>query len=311
MTTLLLSHPDCLQHVTPYGHPEQVARLQRVLKALETSEFNALTRENAPMGEAAHVLLAHPLAHLKHLQDVAPTQGQISLDADTHMSAGSLTAALRAVGANTRAVDQVMGGNVQNAFCATRPPGHHAEREKPMGFCLFGNVAIAAKHALENHGAERVAIVDFDVHHGNGTQDLLWDDSRTLFCSSHQMPLYPGSGAATETGAHGNVLNYPLSEGGSTNTMQAAYEGEILPAIEAFNPDLILISAGFDAHRADPLAGLMWEVDDFRWLTHRICDVADKVCGGRIVSTLEGGYDLDALAACVAVHVEVLMERGA
>lgn len=310
MTTLFLSHPDCLKHVTPSGHPEQVARLEHVLKALDAPNFNGLRREEAPMGEAAHVLLAHPLAHLEHLQDVAPTKGEISLDADTHMSTGSLTAALRAVGANVRAVDQVMGGKVQNAFCGLRPPGHHAEREKPMGFCLFGNVSIAAKHALENHGAERVAIVDFDVHHGNGTQDLLWNEPRTLFCSSHQMPLYPGSGAATETGAYHNVLNYPLNEGCSTNTMRAAYDGEILPAVEAFNPDLILISAGFDAHRADPLASLMWEVDDFRWLTMRICDVADKVCDGRIVSTLEGGYDLDALAASVAAHVEVLMERG-
>ena len=310
MTTLFLSHPDCLQHLTPSGHPEQVARLERVLEAMKAPQFNDLQREDAPMGEAAHVLLAHPPAHLDRIKDNAPSAGSVSLDADTHMSAGTLTAAMRAVGANIRAVDQVMAGKVANTFCATRPPGHHAEREKPMGFCLFGNVSIAAKHALENCGAERVAIVDFDVHHGNGTQNLLWDEARILFCSSHQMPLYPGSGSATETGAHGNVLNYPLAEGCSTNTMRAAYDGEILPAIEAFNPDLILISAGFDAHRADPLASLMWEVDDFRWLTHRICDVADNVCDGRIVSTLEGGYDLDALAACVAAHVEVLMERG-
>lgn len=311
MTTLVLSHPDCLKHITPADHPEQVARLQRVLSALDAPMFNDLRREEAPIGDEAHVLLAHPHAHIERLRNAVPTDGTVSLDADTHMSAGSLTAAMRGVGANIRAVDQVMTGEVSNAFCATRPPGHHAERETPMGFCLFGNVAIAAKHALENCGAKRVAIVDFDVHHGNGTQDLLWDEPRTLFCSSHQMPLYPGSGAATQTGAHGNVLNCPLSEGCSTNTMRAAYDGEILPAIEAFNPDLILISAGFDAHRDDPLASLMWDVDDFRWLTHRICDLADMVCGGRIVSTLEGGYDLDALAASVAVHVEVLMERGA
>ncbi len=311
MTTLFLSHPDCLQHITPPGHPEQVARLEYILRAMDADHFNDLSREEAPMGDEAHILLAHPIAHIKRLRDVAPTDGWMSLDADTHMSVGSLNAAMRAVGANIRAVDAVMGGKVKNAFAAMRPPGHHAEREKPMGFCLFGNVAIAAKHALENCGAMRVAIVDFDVHHGNGTQDLLWDEARALFCSSHQMPLYPGSGAATETGAHGNILNYPLSEGCSTSALQAAYDGTIFPAIEAFNPDLILVSAGFDAHRADPLAGLMWEVEDFRWLTHRICDVADKVCGGRIVSTLEGGYDLDALAASVAAHVEVLMERGA
>ena len=310
MTTLFLSHPDCLQHVTPPGHPEQVARLEHILDALSMPAFDALRREDAPLGKEAHILLAHPLEHIERLRDAAPTDGWVSLDADTHMSAGTMTAALRAVGANIRAVDQVMSGAISNAFCATRPPGHHAEREKPMGFCLFGNVSIAAKYALEHCGAERVAIVDFDVHHGNGTQDLLWNEERTLFCSSHQMPLYPGSGAATETGAHSNVLNYPLPEGCSTSTLQAAYDGEIFPTIEAFNPDLILVSAGFDAHRADPLAGLMWETDDFRWLTRRICDVADKVCDGRIVSTLEGGYDLDALAASVAVHVEILMERG-
>lgn len=310
MTTLFLSHPDCLQHVTPSGHPEQVARLEHVLRALDADQFKDLNREQAPLAKEAHLLLAHPIAHIKRIRDAAPADGWVSLDADTHMSAGSLNAAMRAVGANIRAVDAVMGGEAANAFAAMRPPGHHAERERPMGFCLFGNVAIGAKHALENCGAARVAIVDFDVHHGNGTQDLLWDEERTLFCSSHQMPLYPGSGAATETGAHGNILNYPLPEGCSTNTLQAAYDGTIFPAIEAFNPDLILVSAGFDAHRADPLAGLMWEVADFRWLTNRICDVADKVCGGRIVSTLEGGYDLDALAASVAAHVEVLMERG-
>lgn len=311
MTTLFLSHSDCLQHVNPTGHPEQVARLEHVLKALEASQFQNLRREDAPMGDDADILLAHPATHIERLRDGAPSDGIVRLDADTHMSAGTMTAAMRAVGANIRAVNQVMSGDVSNAFCATRPPGHHAEREKPMGFCMFGNVAIAAKHALENCGAERVAIVDFDVHHGNGTQDLLWNEPRTLFCSSHQMPLYPGSGAATETGAHHNVFNYPLSEGCSTNTMRAAYDSEIFPAIEAFKPDLILVSAGFDAHRDDPLATLMWETDDFRWITHRICDLADKLCGGRIVSTLEGGYDLDALAASVAVHVEVLMERGA
>ena len=310
MTTLFFSHPDCLQHITPPGHPEQVARLESILRVLDAPEFADLKREDAPLGQEAHLLLCHSQAHIDRIKSATADGGQISLDADTHMSAGSLAAAERAVGANIRAVEMVMAGQVSNAFCGVRPPGHHAERAKPMGFCLFGNVAIAAKYALENCGAKRVAIVDFDVHHGNGTQDLLWDEPRTLFCSSHQMPLFPGTGRANETGAHNNVLNFPLPEGCSTATMQAAYDGEIFPAIEAFNPDLILISAGFDAHLDDPLAGLNWHCDDFRWLTHRICDLAENLCEGRIVSTLEGGYDLDALAASVAAHVEVLMERG-
>ena len=311
MTTLFLIHTDCLDHITPPGHPEQVARLEHILAALDTNEFAALKRQEAPICKDADLLLAHPATHIGVLQAVKPDAGSVALDADTHMSTGTLQAAKRAVGANIRAVNMVMDGKVSNAFCGVRPPGHHAEREKPMGFCLFGNVAIAAFHALEKHGAERVAIIDFDVHHGNGTQDLVWNDRRILFVSSHQMPLFPGTGAATETGAHHNVLNYPLPEGCSTSTLQAAYDGTIFPAIDAFEPDIILISAGFDAHKSDPLAGLAWELEDFVWLTNRICDLADKHCQGRIVSTLEGGYDLDALAASVAVHVKVLMERGA
>ena len=310
MTTLFLTHADCLNHLTPSGHPEQVARLKHVQAELSAPAFSTLLRQDAPLAKDSHILLAHPSAHLERIKAAAPADGSISLDADTHMSAGSLQAAMRGVGANIAAVDAVMQGKVANAFCAIRPPGHHAEAEKPMGFCLFGNVAIAAKHALENHGADRVAIVDFDVHHGNGTQDLLWDEQRILFASSHQMPLYPGTGAADETGAHNNILNYPLPAGCSTSTLQAAYDGEIFPAIDAFEPDLMLISAGFDAHHDDPLAGLDWGLADFEWLTHRICDLADRHCNGRIVSTLEGGYDLDALAASVAVHVRVLMERG-
>jgi acetoin utilization deacetylase AcuC-like enzyme len=205
-------------------------------------------------------------------------------------------------------VDAVLAGEAKNAFVATRPPGHHAEKARPMGFCLFGNVAIAAKHALERHGLSRVAIVDFDVHHGNGTQDLLWDEPRTLFISSHQMPLYPGTGAAHERGAHGNVINAPLSPGTDGVTMRSVYGSRLLRRVEEFEPELLLISAGFDAHEDDPLANLNWSTEDFAWLTRELCKVADATCAGRVVSSLEGGYNLDALAASVAVHVAGLME---
>ncbi len=311
MTTLLLTHPDCMDHVTPPGHPEQVARLEETERALSAPDFGGLLREKAPLAAEGDLALCHPRAYVEAVRNAAPEQGWTALDADTHMSPGSWQAALRGVGANLRAVDQVLGGAAQNAFCAVRPPGHHAETAKPMGFCLFGNVAIAARHALKRHGLSRVAIVDFDVHHGNGTQDLLWKEERVLFVSSHQMPLYPGTGAANETGAHGNILNVPLDPGSDGTVFRAVYEKRILPRLDAFAPELVLISAGFDAHAADPLAQLMLCEEDFAWLTHRLCDVADCHCEGRIVSTLEGGYDLKALAASVAAHVAVLMERGA
>jgi acetoin utilization deacetylase AcuC-like enzyme len=226
------------------------------------------------------------------------------------MSSGSLTAARRAVGANVAAVDAVLSGEVQNAFIATRPPGHHAEQTTPMGFCLFGDVAIAAKHAMERHGLERVTIVDFDVHHGNGTQALLWNEPRVQFISSHQSPLWPGSGHPNETGGYNNIFNYPLDPHSTGQDMRRIYGAEILPSIDRYQPQLILISAGFDAHQADPLANLNWQTDDFAWLTRQICDLAEIHCQGRVVSTLEGGYDLTALAASVAAHVKVLMEKS-
>jgi acetoin utilization deacetylase AcuC-like enzyme len=303
MTTALISHPDCLNHANPEGHPERVDRLHAIAAAL--ADFD-LMRLEAPMGEDANILRAHPQSHIDRLA----AAGVGPLDGDTYMSQGSLTAAYRGVGAVVKAVDLVMAGNVSNAFCTMRPPGHHAERETPMGFCLFGNVSIAAKHALKVHGLSRVAIMDFDVHHGNGTQDLVWDDARILFASTHQMPLYPGSGAAHETGAHGNILNVPLAPETDGKVFRAAMEARILPAIDAFKPELILISAGFDAHKNDPLANLNWVEDDFAWATHRLCDLADKHCEGRVVSTLEGGYDLTGLAASCAAHVKALMERG-
>lgn len=310
MSTAFFVHTDCLNHITPEGHAEQVARLQGILKALEQPEFSGLVRFESPMATQEQITRAHPAAYFERIKAIHPTQGQTTLDADTFMSRGSFEAALRSAGGGVAAVDLVISGNANNAFTAGRPPGHHAERETPMGFCLFGNVAIAAKHALDHHGLSRVAIVDFDVHHGNGTQDLLWDDDRVLFISSHQMPLYPGSGAASETGASGNVMNVPLNEGCAGPEMRAIYQRDVFPALKAFKPELILISAGFDAHRADPLAGLNWETEDFAWLTHGLCDIADVYCKGRIVSTLEGGYDLQALAESVAAHIDVLMERG-
>ncbi len=302
MTTALITHEDCLGHITPAGHPERVERLGAVLDAL--ADFD-LVRKDAPLADDAHILLAHPQSYLDRIK----SHGEGPLDADTHMSAGSLAAAYRGVGANIKAVDMVMGGKVKNAFCAIRPPGHHAERETAMGFCLFGNVAIAAKHALAN-GANRVAIMDFDVHHGNGTQDLVWDDENIFFASTHQMPLYPGTGAPHERGAHDNILNVPLKPMSDGAAFRHAMETQVLSFIDTAKPDLILISAGFDAHRLDPLANLNWEAEDFAWATAQLCDLADQHCDGRVVSTLEGGYDLEGLATSAAAHVKTLMERG-
>lgn len=308
MTTALITHKDCFGHVTPTGHPEQVARLDAVLNALSDLD---LKHVNAPFAAEDDLLLGHPKSHIDAIRDAAPDSGWRSLDADTHMSAGSLAAAMRAVGGNVRAVDLVMGQDVQNAFCAVRPPGHHCERETPMGFCLFGSVAIAAKYAVKHHGLNRVAIVDFDVHHGNGTQDLVESDPAILFCSTHQMPLYPGTGHAHETGAHNNVHNVPLPDGAGSALFRKAIEDHVLPAVDQFKPELILVSAGFDAHSADPLAGMELTEVDFAWVTAKLCNLADKHCDGRLVSSLEGGYDLEALGASAAAHVNVLQERGA
>lgn len=311
MTTALFTHPDCLGHVTPPGHPERVDRLHAIARALEDPAFAALSRREAPLAEDTDLTLAHPPAYVARVRDAIPGAGWVSLDADTHVGPGSLEAALRAVGGAVAAVDAVLQGQVANAFVACRPPGHHAERDTAMGFCLFGTVAIAALHALQRRGLSRVAIVDFDVHHGNGTQDILWSEPRTLFASTHQMPLYPGTGDVHETGAHANILNVPLAPATGGEAMRTVYETMILPALADFEPDLVLVSAGFDAHAADPLANLNWREADYTWLTHRLCDLADDACGGRLVSCLEGGYDLDALAASAAAHVAVLMERGA
>lgn len=308
--TLLIENPAGLDHLTPPGHPERVERLAAVTAALSAPEFNDLTRMIAPMADEATLLLGHPQAYVDWVRAQMPETGRASLDADTHASPGSWEAALRAVGGCIAAVDAVLEGRAKTAFVATRPPGHHAEKTRAMGFCLFSTVAIAARHALERHGLSRVAVVDFDVHHGNGTQDVLWDEPRALFISSHQMPLYPGTGAATERGGSNNVLNLPLAPGSDGAAMRRAYQTQGFTRLRDWAPELILISAGFDAHADDPLANLMWDEEDFAWITRALCDIADEVCGGRVVSTLEGGYDLPALAASAAVHVTELKERG-
>lgn len=308
MTTALITHPDGLTHETPPGHPERVARLEHIMAALADRD---LMRVKAPLVAEDDLLRVHPRSHIEAIRAAAPEAGLVQLDADTWMSPGTLAAAHRAAGGAVRAVDLVLSGAAQNAFVAMRPPGHHAERETTMGFCIFGNVALAAKHALFHHGLARVAVVDFDVHHGNGTQDLLEDEPRALFISSHQFPLWPGTGTADDTGPHGTILNVPLAPGTNGAAFRRAYEDKVFPRLRASRPDLILVSAGFDAHRADPLADLRLETEDFAWVTERLCDLAADLCGGRIVSCLEGGYDLDALAASVAAHVDVLIERGA
>lgn len=307
MTTALFTHPDCLGHVTPPGHPEQVARLTHVLDALDGL---ALDRHQSPLADDADLLRCHPAAYLDRIRAAEPDTGTSALDADTHMSPGSVQAAYRSAGGICAALDHVMAGKSGNAFAAGRPPGHHAERETPMGFCLFGNAAIAAKRALDHHGLNRVAVVDFDVHHGNGTQDLLWDEPRALVATSQQMPLWPGTGAASETGAHNNVINLPLDPGTDGSVMRQAYGDHILPRLDAFQPELILISAGFDAHRDDPLAQLEWDIADFVWLTDALCDLAGTHAQGRVVSALEGGYDLPTLAASAKAHVETLIRRA-
>ena len=290
-------------HVTPPGHPERVDRLRAVEAGLQGL---TLTRTEAPLAPLDEVTRCHPRAYADRVAAAVPSDGWAQLDGDTYLSPGSLTAALHAVSGACAAVDAVLTGTDTTAFVACRPPGHHAETATAMGFCLFGTVAIAAKRALDHHGLSRVAIVDFDVHHGNGTQDLLWDEPRCLFASSHQMPLYPGTGSPREVGAHGQIVNAPLPEGSGGARMRQVYDTVIFPRLVAWQPELILISAGFDAHADDPLAGLEWQADDYSWLTRRICDIAADCAGGRVVSCLEGGYDLGALTESVAAHVGVL-----
>jgi acetoin utilization deacetylase AcuC-like enzyme len=306
MTTLLLTHPACLLHDTGYGHPERADRLRAIDDALSSPVFKTLKRAEAPRAELAAIERLHPKTYIERVRASIPAQGYNFLDPDTVVSPASFEAALRAAGACIYAVDQVATGKADNAFCAVRPPGHHAEPSRAMGFCLFNNVAIAALHARAAHGAKRVAVIDFDVHHGNGTQVAFWSDPGLFYGSTHQMPLFPGTGALNERGV-GNIFNAPLNPGADGEDFRSAYEARILPALDAFAPDFLLVSAGFDAHIRDPLAQLELLEPDFAWVTERLLEAAEKHCGGKLVSTLEGGYDLDALANSTAVHVQTLM----
>jgi acetoin utilization deacetylase AcuC-like enzyme len=300
---LIFSHKASAGHVTPDGHPERAARAAAAVRGLAGL---AADWRDAPLGCEGDILRAHSPQHLAQIRAASPLDGWAQLDGDTFMSPGSLEAGLRAVGGACAAVDAVLCGPDTRAFVLARPPGHHATRGSAMGFCLFSTVAIAALRALEHHGLPRVAVVDFDVHHGNGTQDILWDEGRCLFASTHQVPLYPGSGAASDIGAAGQILNIPLRAGGGSAAMRAAYRDIVFPRLRDFAPQLILISAGFDAHASDPLGGLGWQTDDYAWVTAGLCDIADDVAAGRVVSCLEGGYDLDALTASVRAHVQAL-----
>ena len=307
MSVLLLTHRACLHHDPGPHHPECPDRLRAVLRALEQEEFAHLLRDEAPQATVEQLSRVHPERYVQAILSVRPEpDDSVALDGDTIMSWGSAEAALRAAGAAVAGVDAVCRGEVRRVFCATRPPGHHAEPNRPMGFCLFANAAVAARHAQAVHGIAKVAVVDFDVHHGNGTQACFEQDASLFYASSHQWPLYPGTGDAHETGV-GNIVNALLPPGADGTAFRNAWEREVLPALEAFAPGLLVISAGFDAHARDPLAQLRVREADFAWLTERLCHLADRHCGGRLVSILEGGYDLDALAASTAAHVRVLM----
>jgi acetoin utilization deacetylase AcuC-like enzyme len=307
VTTLLFTHEDCIEHDAGFSHPERPDRLRAALAALESEAFAFLERRHAPMAEREQIERVHHRDYVSHILGSVPASGHYALDPDTALSPGSGDAALRAAGALCAAVDAVVGGEAGNAFCAVRPPGHHAEAARAMGFCLFNNVAIGARHAHAAHGLERVAVVDFDVHHGNGTQSAFERDGDFFFASSHQSPCYPGTGSEAESGV-GNIVNAELPPDSGSDAFRHAFGERILPALDSFAPKMILISAGFDAHVRDPLAQLNLTEDDFAWATREILAIAGKHCDGRIVSTLEGGYDLDALGASVAAHVTVLMD---
>lgn len=308
MTTHLYTHDSCTEHDPGPMHPESPARLQAVQAALSKEEFSPLVRHEAPEADVNQIARIHPRQLVEQILDAVPAEGRVMIDGDTHMSPKTGEAARRGVGALCAGVDAVMAGEADNAFCAVRPPGHHAEPNTPMGFCIFNNIAAGAEHARKVHGIERVAVVDFDVHHGNGTQAMFWDDPGLFFASTHQMPLYPGSGSETERGAHDNIVNVPLAPFAGTAQFQTGMSERIFPALRAFEPELILISAGFDAHEEDPLAQLNFVDSDYAWATSALLEIAASCCDGRVVSTLEGGYNLEALARSVSTHVHVLMQ---
>ncbi|HZV20538.1 MAG TPA: histone deacetylase family protein [Hyphomicrobiales bacterium] len=309
MSTLYITHDAFLGHDTGNWHPERPDRIRAIEKGLSDEKFQNLHRVTAPLGTEEQITRVHPKRYYELLEKERPTEGLVALDGgDTVMSPGTWEAVMRATGAATYAVDEVMQGRAANAFCGVRPPGHHAEIAKPMGFCFFNFIAIAAFHAQAVHGAERVAVVDFDVHHGNGTQAIFWRHQSLFYASTHQMPLFPGTGSRTERGEFGNIVNAPLRPGDSGEQFREAFESVILPALRAHAPDLILVSAGFDAHRADPLGNINLVEEDYRWVTQKLLETARERCGGRLVSLLEGGYDLSALDRSVAVHVQSLLE---
>jgi acetoin utilization deacetylase AcuC-like enzyme len=307
MSTLLITHPAFLEHLTPLGHPERPDRLRAIERALEAEKFQTLARSQAPPASLETIALCHPMEYITEVREASPREGLIHLDADTAMSPGTFEAALRAAGGAIHAVDEVLTKKAANAFVAARPPGHHAETARPMGFCLFDNAAIAARYSQQRYGVASVAIVDFDVHHGNGSQEIFWSDKTVMYCSTHQMPLFPGTGAVGETGEHNTIVNAPLRPGDGGAAFRAAFETRILPRLREFRPELVIISAGFDAHMRDPLANINLAEADFIWATQKIMDLADGCAGGRIISLLEGGYDLQALGNSVAAHVATLM----
>jgi acetoin utilization deacetylase AcuC-like enzyme len=308
LSTLYITHPIFAEHLVPPGHPERPDRMRALAAALDGEAFRDLVREQAPRGSLDTVRLVHPAEFVDEIEKTSPESGLAMLDGDTYMSPKSFEAEMHAVGAVTHAIDAVMAGSAQNAFLGLRPPGHHVEPVRAMGFGIFNQVAAGARYAQRKHGLGRVAVVDFDVHHGNGTQAIFYRDPTVLYASTHQMPLYPGTGARGETGV-GNIFNAPLSPGWGGKEFRQAVETVWLPALESFGPEMILISAGFDAHQRDPLGGLNLTAQDFAWVTKKIMEVADRHAGGRVVSALEGGYDLQGLADSAAAHVDALM-RG-